>query len=139
MPAPARTVVYRHPCDCAAASRPLAEGEHPEHRFDVDDKPFPWHLTEAGPSFVKWSEHLYVVSVNIIPMLRDANARPHTADFSHHIADQPVICGVEFPWMITEHGFTYRSSQQRTVLYLAFEAESVDVDCPIPQVAHGTA
>ncbi len=46
----ARTVVYRHPCDCESASRPLGPGETAEHRFEVDGEPFPWHIT--GPVFI---------------------------------------------------------------------------------------
>lgn len=52
----AGTVVYRHPCDCEHASRPLAEGELPEHRFDVDGEPFPWAMQEGNPSFTRLTE-----------------------------------------------------------------------------------
>lgn len=138
-PTTAKTVVYRHPCDCANASRPLGEGEKPEHRFDVDGAPFPWHMTEAGPHFLQLAPQLYAVYVRIIPLLRDADDKGEAAGFSHQgYGMAPWICGRPFPWMISEHGIAYTCSRtELPVLALAFFAEAVDADCDVPGVPPG--
>jgi hypothetical protein len=62
----ARTVLYRHACECATASRPLAEGEEPEHRLEFNGQPFPWHITEDGATITKLGDGLYTVRVEIL-------------------------------------------------------------------------
>lgn len=70
---PARTVVYRHPCDCDSASRPLGPGEKPEHRFEVDGKPFPFHITEDGATFAKIAGGAHLVTVTLLPLMRSTS------------------------------------------------------------------
>jgi hypothetical protein len=62
----ARTVLYRHPCDCASSSRPLEPGEEPEHRLEIDGVAFPWHITEDGATITKLGDGLYTVRVEIL-------------------------------------------------------------------------
>lgn len=127
----AESIVYRHPCDCGSASRPLAEGEEPEHRFDVDGEPFPFGMHPDGPRFARIDHGLIRVDVRIYPVLSpsnewvrigvDANLQPHL-----------FIGDAAFPWAITEDGFTIHASRH-TVAYvdLAFLAKSVDTDGPV--------
>lgn len=125
----AKTVVFRHPCACDSASRPLQDGEHPEHRFDVDGSPFPWAIAEPGPRFVRHGD-LVLITVDIFPM------DPETYEwlpFSHLYGDRVTIGGRPFPWSLVGE-FSYR--HERTdipKLTLTFAAEDVDADCDIPE------
>lgn len=127
----ARTVVYRHPCDCPTASRPLKPGEEPEHRFDVDGQPFPWYIAEAGATFRR-SHGLYLVTVRIIPIRsRDSEPLHTTFDPDGH----PTLGGDPFPWAINgDAGITFTASRtDPPVLTLTFIAEHVDADIDIPE------
>lgn len=126
----ARTVVWRHPCDCPTASRPLEPSEEPEHRFDVDGAPFPWYITEAGATFRK-AHGLYLVTVHIIP-IRVTDSEPLHTTFEPH--GLPCIGGKPFPWAIADDSITLTASRRDgPVLTLTFIAEHVDADVDIPE------
>lgn len=82
--------------------------------FCVDGKPFPWWISEEGPSARKFADDLYVVHVEIICTATPGDGRPE--GFSHGGLPtngnwpQPVLLGEEFPWAISQEGITYRSS-----------------------------
>jgi hypothetical protein len=125
----AKSVVYRHPCHCASASRAPEAGEDEEHRFDVDGQPFPWHITERGPAFSQLPNGLYVVRLEMFCIPKDASGLGSFAQVHGHA---PVIGGLEFPWWITEAGLMYRASRKElATVQLGFFAESVDADCEI--------
>lgn len=131
MPDLAKSVVYRHPCDCDSASRPLEPGEKAEHVFEVDGKPFPWFLTERGAAFALGSSGLYIVRVEIFVLRRD-NESLIFGTFSHSHGQLPVIDGIEFPWWVTEAGLMYVSSRKDApVVRLSFLAEHLDTDTEI--------
>lgn len=69
----AEMVVHRHECDCASASRPLGEGEEPQHRLDIDGQPFPWHITEEGPIITKLGNGYYTIRVEIFARAVDTD------------------------------------------------------------------
>jgi hypothetical protein len=134
-PPPARSIVYRHACDCATANQP--PGDHPEHRFDVDGKPFPWLIDEAGATFRHHAAgDMYECRVSIIPILASDHGCPMT--FEHHYApanNYPVIAGLRFPWTVTAAGIMYRCSVHAGPrVELAFYAEHVDTDGPIEEI-----
>lgn len=126
----AHTVVYRHPCDCSSASRPLQHGEHAEHRFDVDGQPFPWFIHEDGPRFTRAETGLFMVHVRFFPGLARGG---HFGRFAHEHRKPPVIAGVVFPWVLDTSGVIYRSGRDQVpTIELTFYAEQVDADCEIP-------
>uniref|UniRef100_A0AAU8GMG2 Minor tail protein n=1 Tax=Mycobacterium phage JustASigh TaxID=3158894 RepID=A0AAU8GMG2_9CAUD len=125
----ARTVVYRHTCDCPNTNRELMPGEEPEHRFDVDGEPFPWYITEDGATFHRTETGLYLVAVRIIPI------HPTTGEyveFRHHVHHAPQLGTSEFPWLITGP-ITWQSDRGYGVLELTFLAEHVDTDGEISE------
>jgi hypothetical protein len=79
-PRVAETVLIRHPCDCPTASRPLGEGEQPEHRFEINGVEFPWHITTDGPTVTKLGDDLYTVRVEIFA---------HSVDTDGPVQDSP--------------------------------------------------
>lgn len=133
----ARTVVWRHPCDCASASRPLEPGEEAEHRFDVDGEPFPWHITEAGATFRRRGE-LYLVSLTLVPLLRENN---EACDVTFGIGRYPVLTprvqaerARPFPWaLIDPLTLTQDGGPDIPLLDLTFIAQHVDADVDIPE------
>lgn len=134
IPTKADTVVYRHPCACKSASRPLADGEEPVHRFDVDGHPFPWHISEEGPSFTRLRDDLWRVDVEIYGVLK--NAKPDQADviFTDRMSTAwPLtIAGREFPWTVTGDGITYTHSHKTLpMVKLGFLTNSVDTDTDV--------
>jgi hypothetical protein len=132
-PLPAELVVWRHPCDCASASRPLKLHEEPEHRFDVDGRPFPWHLAEDRPAEFRKQGPLYRVSVRILPVTVDNRQR--VGVHFNPPEGYPIIGGVEFPWAITDDGLTYTAGPRRVpILELTFLANHVDSDLEIPEL-----
>lgn len=134
----AELVVWRHPCDCDHASRPLDPGEVAEHRFDVDGEPFPWHITEEGATFRKIGSlrPVYLVTVQVFPLAVANN------ELLRVIIDRDEPLAFEyvdgtrrpFPWALADQPIT-------TTLYprgfpvteLTFIAEHVDADCDIPE------
>lgn len=102
----------------------------PRGCFRVDDEPFPWWLSEEGPTARKLKDDLYAVHVSIFVVSAEAETLPET--FYHEGLtngwDQPVLQGIEFPWCITADGFTYSSRGSREVptVELEFFAESVE-------------
>ncbi|MCT7372708.1 hypothetical protein [Mycolicibacterium llatzerense] len=129
----ARTVVYRHPCDCDTASRPLVPGEKAEHRFEVDGEPFPWHIATDGAKFRKHTSGLYQVSCTVIPLDRNNNELLRVIVDT----DQPVtfeyIDGTrrEFPWHVTGPVFISAGDRDVPLIALTFIAEDVDTDTEI--------
>lgn len=124
----AERVVYRHPCDCATASRPPGPGEHAEHRFDVDGQEFPWYLHEEGPRFTQVDENLYMIHVRIFTGLVGGRF----GAFVHDYPKPPIIAGITFPWLIDEYGITYRCSRtEAPTVELSFFARYVDADFQI--------
>lgn len=101
-------------------------------RFSVDGEPFPWWVSEEGPSFKKLATDLYLVKVRIIathtPMDDLAEGFSHGGLPSGEDWPQPVILGIEFPWLISEDGFIYRSQGCKDIptVELGFFTESVE-------------
>lgn len=136
-PTIAHTVVYRHPCDCDAASRPLNPEEKPEHRFDVDGQPFPWHMPSEHPVSFRKSGPIYLVTVSMYSLARanmemlstlfDADGRP---SFLHINGDRWA-----FPWLLSDDPITLTAGHKNfpPVLRLTFLAEHVDADIDIPE------
>lgn len=125
----ARTVVYRHECDCANASGPLPTDGEAVHRFDVDGKPFPWLITEQGATFIRLPDGVgFLVAVTIVPY--DVEMGCHL-EFHHCGDEHPLIGGVEFPWLL--HGaLTYSVHLLHgPLLSLQFFADAVDTDAEI--------
>lgn len=127
---PATSVVYRHPCDCASASRPLAEGEHPEHRFDVDGEPFPWAMTVEGPTFTRVLDDLYRVNLTLLPVVM-SNRAVVGVEVVGGFASALVIGGVAFPWSLTDTVTISCARGQMTSVELAFLARDVDTDVDV--------
>lgn len=125
----ARTVVYRHECECANASGPLPADGEAVHRFDVDGKPFPWLITEQGANFMRLPDGVgFLVAVTIIPYDTDMGCH---LEFHHCGYEHPLIGGVEFPWLL--HGamsYTY-GQKLGPLLSLQFFADAVDTDAEI--------
>ncbi|MDV7192602.1 hypothetical protein [Mycolicibacterium fortuitum] len=121
----ARTVVYRHTCDCANTNRQLMPGEEPEHRFDVDGEPFPWYITEDGATFHRTATGLYLVAVRILPI---EAATGKLVEFRHHVHGAPQLGDREFPWAIA-YPISWQSDEPGYgVLELMFAANDVDTD-----------
>lgn len=136
----AGSVVYRHPCDCEHASRPLAEGEQPEHRFDVDGEPFPWAMQEGNPSFTRLTDDLWSIAVTMFPML----SRTHQlvtveVDEEYNGLARLVVGGEVFPWEISPNdGFTIRCARNGpTTVRVAFLVRKVDTDAVVVDVRPG--
>ena len=126
MPSIAQTVYYRHPCDCPTASRPLAPGQQPEHRFDIDGQPFPWYITTNGATFTHTLAGLYIVRCTIIPLASVKVDIESGADF--------VIDGRPFPWLVTTADFGILNPRLGTLLLtIGILAEHVDTDTDIQQ------
>lgn len=93
----------------------------------VDGKPFPWLITESGPSVRKLGSDCYLVRVEIFVATSSGDTRPETF---YHQADgaSPVILGQEFPWPISEDGFEYHSggSTEIPTVTLEFFARSAE-------------
>lgn len=123
----ARTVVYRHTCDCPNTNRQLMPGEEPEHRFDVDGEPFPWHITEDGATFHRTKNGLYLVAVRIVPFLRANNA---PVPFSHDwpVPAAPRLGDRPFPWAITGPLIYTLDERGEPTIELTFVAADVDTD-----------
>lgn len=105
-----------------------------ERRFDVDGKPFPYHMSVAGPKFNRLAEK-WSVSVALFPtLLADTG---EFVELDAVVEDGPgprllprlLIGGQPFPWTITDAGVCIRAGRTRvTVIELAFLARSVDTD-----------
>lgn len=135
---PADTVTYRHPCDCETASRPLQDGEQPEHRFDVNGQPFPWHITADGARFEKHGG-IYVVRCTMYPMLTH-NHEMCTITIEERRPPLITPCvntraAQYFPWLLTERiTLTQTAADPMPTLQLAFLAEHIDVDCEVKDI-----
>lgn len=153
IPKPAETVVYRHPCDCPSASRPLAEGEEPEHRFDVEGNIFPWLLPEKPrPVFTRLLDDLWRVDVTLFGILgvSQGEGKPPKPRFTDDppfadqslpgmptVPGQPVIAGAVFPWRLTGNGVIYwRSHKTLPMIMLGFFARDVDTDTEVVDQRH---
>lgn len=138
MTSPAETVVWRHPCDCPTASRPLTEGEEAEHRFDVDGKPFPWVLPEDhGVVFTRLLDDLWRIDIQFFAIptngLKPVIPEGESVVFSQVFRgwQQPVIAGIEFPWVISDDGVAFQCGGKILPrVTLAFFARDVDTDGP---------
>jgi hypothetical protein len=133
----ARTVVWRHPCDCPTASRPLEPGEEPEHRFDVDGEPFPWHIAEGGAKFAKLGL-LYLVAVTMFPLKSTNNEAldlvlaflPQRPAFVDVAGDR-----VEFPWALFGSINVHLDGDAGfPIIDLVFIAEELDADTEVPDI-----
>ena len=129
----AKTVVYRHPCDCDHASRPLEPGEHAEHRFDVDGQPFPWHIAEEGATFNQIAPGLVAVTVRLMPFVRSTNELLNvvlgTLDAQQPLAFQHVDGTIRpFPWLTLTDSFSVTYGDFLPIVSLSFVAEHVDTD-----------
>lgn len=130
MPSIAQTVYYRHPCDCPTASRPLAPGQQPEHRFDIDGQPFPWYITTNGATFTHTLSGIYLVRCTIIPV-RTSNGEPIALTLIDYTP--PALDGQPFPWLITNYSITIDSAMP--LLTVDIIAEHIDTDTEIQQEA----
>lgn len=128
--------MWRHPCECPTASRPLNPGEEPEHRFDVDGSPFPWLIAEAGATFTKRDE-LHLVTVRLFPMASASHEHLKVIlDDSH--GDPLAFEYVDgqrrpFPWAILDDALAVEFEHGYPVVVLTFLAERVDADIEIPE------
>jgi hypothetical protein len=125
LPEPAKTIVYRHACDCETANRPITLGEHVEHRFEVDGKPFPWIITESGATFEHFAG-MYLCTATILPV--DPDTR-EDVDFGLSTSANPTIAGVQFPWLL--YRVDVARKDEMYFLTVKFIAENVDTDGPI--------
>lgn len=124
----AHTIVYRHPCHCASASRALADGEAPQHRFEVDGIPFPYAIHEDGPTFTRLADDLWQVDLTLYPVLL-ANHELLVITVDAGWTPRLRFNGVEFPWTMTAQGFTIHAThRQLTSVRLGFLARDVDTD-----------
>jgi hypothetical protein len=117
-PEVAETVVHRGP---------------PTYRFDVDDAPFPWYVTERGPSFVQLLDDLWRVDVTILCERFGRRQYQHQSFsdviFTDDEFSSPKIAGLTFPWTITSEGITYhRSNTTLATVRLGFYTKTVDTD-----------
>lgn len=128
MPEPARTIVYRHACDCPTASTPLQIEGEPEHRLDVDGEPFPWLITDTGATFRRLNPltSVHVCTVTIMDI------HPVTKEFIPIRMDSgwPEIGGKPFPWQIFDFIVSVNERHQFAI-EITFLAEHVDTDGPI--------
>jgi len=98
--------------------------------FCVDGEPFPWLLSQEGPTARKIADDLYLVHVEILPISTTDDDRPES--FYHEgLKDgwaQPVLQGITFPWCISSDGFTYtsRGCRELPVVELEFLCRSVE-------------
>lgn len=125
---PARTIVYRHACDCDTASRAPRPGADPEHRFDVDGKPFPWLMTEPGPAFRRLDPHTSVYLCAVVIHALDAHTYEPMPITFH--TGWPEIGGQPFPWQIFDCRL-HLDSDFHARLAVEFVADNVDTDGPI--------
>lgn len=150
----AKTVVYRHECECSSASRAIREGHEAEHRFDVDGEPFPWYISVEGPSFKRVGPLVESISADLHPTCYLVTVRIFCAlaytrvvdfggktvaeltspEFSFATSQSGlVIAGKEFPWVISEEGVKYQHARREPAsVTLSFFAQHVDADCEIP-------
>lgn len=131
---PASSIVYRHECECATASKAPLPDRLPEHRFDVDGDPFPWHIHEDGPTFLKTAAELYLCTVKIFPMVRATN---ELVEFRHFADKQPMFGDRAFPWSIVGPISYTVDRTGIPVLTLTFAADDVDADCEIAEEPAG--
>ncbi len=98
----------------------------PDYRFDVDGKPFPWHITEDGAEFTKDGE-LYLVSIGVLP-LKDITLNVEQPEL--RIDSKP------FPWAILDGSLRIEAAEWSfpiAIAYLTFIASDVDTDTEIPE------
>lgn len=97
-----------------------------EFVFDVDGKPFPWHLPEHPQvSARKITDGLYAVELAFMAVIRDHETSP--LSFEQTEWDQPFICGIEFPWWIDEDGVKFTVCRTDiSMVELTFFAEHVE-------------
>jgi hypothetical protein len=108
----------------------MAKGD--EHRFTVDGEEFPWYITERGPIVTQVSDNLYTIHVEIFLIDKNNPASGYNWDLSFtasgYAGRTPHIGDREFPWAITEDGFTFSTScRDFPKLSLAFYASEVEV------------
>lgn len=96
--------------------------------FHVDGKPFPWYISEKGPTITELPCQLYVVEVEILCIENPGAAYlPLTTEGDNDLWPTPIIGAVAFPWMITAEGWTFTTARKDApTLRLAFFAEQVD-------------
>lgn len=135
IPPIAQTVVWRHPCNCPTASRPLAAGEEPEHRFDVDGEPFPYYVTTDGAAFRK-SGSLYLVSTTLFPIAPGNRERLSIVLDFDGLPSFEYVDGTRkpFPWALSHEPVTVRAEPSSCPLVsLTFLAYNVDTDGDIAE------
>jgi hypothetical protein len=111
-----------------------------ENRFTVDGEEFPWYISERGPQVAKIADNLFTVHVEIPltdksrPWKReDAEDASRWLSFSAsgYACRTPIIGGQEFPWVVTEDGFTFSASRKNfPTVSLAFFAAEVEFSDP---------
>jgi len=107
----------------------VADANAGDNAFMVDGERFPWWISEDGPAARKLADDLYLVHVTIYSVIDYGSALVHGAlpgpDGGYWA--QPILDGVEFPWWISDAGFTYRSSgRDLPSLELEFFTKSVE-------------
>lgn len=109
---------------------------HSAEKFEllVDETPFPWLISYAGPRFARLRDDLYRVDVSIFTMTaKDRGFGP--ISFFDHEGQTPMIAGVAFPWIITEDGISYHRSRTTVpTIRLGFFARTVVSDKKIPDL-----
>lgn len=126
-PQPARSIVYRHACDCDTANQPVTV-DQPEHRFDVDGQPFPFLITTDGAAFRRLDPltPTYVCAVTVQAFDPDT-LEPVPITFH---TGWPEIGGKPFPWQILDC-YLHIDSNFHAQLHVEFTADAVDTDGPI--------
>ena len=97
-----------------------------DYQFLVDGEDFPWHISASGPLVSKLHDDLYAIQVDIFPIdVKTHESLPFTTADGY----LPCLGGVEFPWYISEDGYSFKSSKKNfAVLSLTFIARHVDGD-----------
>lgn len=127
---PGRVVIMGHEGKC-----PVGCGEHTEHSFTVDGKPFPYRLANGGiQSIVRLTDDLYVITVELLLF------RPEDGwlSFSYRSPNPsappclPLIDGDDFPYLLDSSGCEVKfGHKQIPTLRLGFFAHGVDGNMPV--------
>jgi hypothetical protein len=127
---PDRVVIMGHEGEC-----PQGCGEHTEHSFTVDGKPFPWRLANGGvKSIRRLMDDLYVITVELL-LFRPEDGYLSFSYRSPHPSSPPclpLIDGDDFPYLLDASGCELSfGHKQLPSLRLGFFARDVDGNMPV--------
>jgi hypothetical protein len=97
-----------------------------QYRFDVDGEDFPWFVSDRGPQVTRVADDLYAIAVEIFCLDRETkDYLPFTTAGGR--CQYPVIGGTEFPWTMSDTGYTFRCGWKTfPTVALTFFAEDVE-------------